>query len=54
MGPHPVRHSDWRTPLSRAGGRGDGGEGVLADPRLTPWATFFRPDTSGLTYSTNS
>jgi len=30
------------TPLSRPSGRGDGGEGRLADP-----------DTSGLTYSTN-
>jgi hypothetical protein len=32
---------------------GDRGEGGLADPRLTPWATFFRPDKSGLTSSTN-
>ena len=39
-------------PLSRAGGRGDGGEGGYAYPRLTPWATFFRP-LRGLTSSTN-
>jgi hypothetical protein len=40
-------------PLSRAGGRGDGGEGGFAYPRLTPWATLFRPDKSGLALSTN-
>jgi len=40
-------------PLSRPSGRGDGGEGGLADPRLAPWATFFRTSTDGLTYSTN-
>ena len=37
----------------RRGDRGDGGEGGLADPRLAPWATFFRPSADGLTYSTN-
>ncbi len=31
---------------------GGGGEGGLADPRLAPWATFFRP-LRGLTYSTD-
>ena len=31
--PHPVPQSG--TPLSRPSGRGDGGEGGLADPRLT-------------------
>jgi len=29
--------------LSRPGGRGNGGEGGRAAPRLTPWATVFRP-----------
>ena len=45
--PHPA----FGTPLPVAAARGDGGEGGRADPRLTPWATFFRPDKSGLTYS---
>jgi hypothetical protein len=39
-------------PLSRAGGRRDGEEGGFAYPRLTPWATLFRP-LRGLTSSTN-
>ena len=40
-------------PLSRAGGRGDGGEGGFPYPRLAPWATFFRPSADGLNSSTN-
>ena len=39
-------------PLSRPSGRGGGGEGGLADPRLAPWAKFLRP-LRGLTYSTS-
>ena len=49
--PHPVPQGG--SPLSRAGGRGDGGEGGFSYSRLTPWATLFRPDKSGLTSSTN-
>ena len=52
-GPHPVpRLRDTPLPVATRD-RGDGGEGGLADPRLAPWATLFRPDKSGLTSSTN-
>ena len=40
-------------PLSRAGGRGAGVRGGRPTPRLTTWATFFRPSDDGLTQSTN-
>jgi hypothetical protein len=46
-GPHPA----FGTPLPHGRERGRG-KGSLADPRLTPWATLFRPH-GGLTYSMN-
>jgi len=47
-GPRPLLF-----PLPRLAGEGARGKGRAQDPRLTPWATLFRPDKSGLTYAMN-
>ncbi|MGB9486237.1 MAG: hypothetical protein WCD04_09045, partial [Terriglobia bacterium] len=46
--PHPLLFL-----LPRLAGEGAGGEGRTQDPRLSPWATLFRPGKSGLTYAMN-